>query len=332
MKRCDYYKSRYKDLEADLERKTEVVIDKKYFQKRFNPEQRKIIAKYLMFCEKVTTNEIHEQLGVRKETLRQIRIDGKKFEENEEVEEGSDMSYDDIEEYDIDDYEKESDDECEIDEKYTNDACKLYQRYYNDILSLLMNTNLPKLTEQWWHYILEVSLDSIFVSICNGSDLEVEDGCISSMKIEFQDKLLEVKANYISIEEYSEIHRVSISTVEKWIKRGFLYSIMKAENNQWLISDLESFPTGECLSAGYDVIKERKIDIPGYPLSRISKHIFVYQDSNNNKYGCTFINDEIDLRISLNLTKLKAEKLQYLLNICEDVETDAWVNKIPVSY
>ena len=225
------------------------------------------------------------------------------------------------------------DDECEIEEKYTSNACKLYQRYYDNLLSLLMNTNLPKLTDRWWHYILGVSLDSIFVAICNGSDFQVEDGYISSMKIEFEDTLFEVKANYVSVEEYAEIHCVSTSTVERWIQRGYLYSIMKGDNNQWLISELEGFPTGKYLSVGYDVITDRKISIPEYPIARISKHISIHRDSENkNKYRCIFRNNEIDFRIDINLSKQKAEKLQYLLNICEDVETDAWVNDIPVSY
>lgn len=223
--------------------------------------------------------------------------------------------------------------ECVGTERYSREAKKVYRAYYDDLLSLINKANLPKLTEKWWFYSLNTSVESINIELCNASDFIVEDNMISSMTSDYWETIIEVKASYISVEEYSKLHKVSVEVVEGWIKNGDLESIIKNNKSEWMISELECRPTRSFWSASYMISEKSNICMPEFPLVNISKEIYIRREMEKPRgYVCVFSDKDKGLCIEMKLSKQKVNRLRYLLNTSKEAKIESFNNTLPLHY
>ena len=72
VKKLDRETTTIHSLKDELEQEKKITIDKENFRNLFTATERRIVAKYLLLCEKITTREINERTGIRFETLSQI--------------------------------------------------------------------------------------------------------------------------------------------------------------------------------------------------------------------------------------------------------------------
>jgi hypothetical protein len=217
------------------------------------------------------------------------------------------------------------------DVKFTPKAIKIYKQYFNSIIDEVEKATIPKLDELWWHYNIFTDIKSIYITICDASEVEIKPDS-SSMTIEFEETIFNVEAKYLSLNEYASLHNLPLSKISKWIDKGYLRSIKLDKHGEYSISELECPPTGDIFMVDYRIVDVDKVILPEFPTIKFAKEIHLYQFENNSKVTCHLWGSDEVPTFDLELTKAKAERLQYLLNHADGVEVVSSCNELTLCY
>ena len=176
-------------------------------------------------------------------------------------------------------------------QQFTDSAITIYEKYYDSLIEKVQESTIPKLEELWWHYNFYTSINSISINICNASNIEMEDGC-TSMTIEFEEPLFEVFADYISISDYADLHKVSVDKILKLISKGYIRSAKKDDKDNYIISELECMPSNESIMVDYSVVDSEKVIIPEFPTLKFAKEIHLYKFEEEKNVRCSIWADQ----------------------------------------
>jgi len=216
---------------------------------------------------------------------------------------------------------------------YTDAMVKKQIELCNKFKKELKKCKLPILTELWWYYNYSFTGDGVELNLCAADEdsIEINDGddYIGSMSYIIEHKLLDIKCELVTIEQYAEIQEVSPNTVKQWIKRGRLRNAKK-NGEDWLIPSIENKPSREYESVDYLIEDSTSLNIQEFPLVSMCDSIWIYQDKEDkSKFICILMKWESHFRQELILTKKEVEQLEYALISSGKVKTDDKVQFIP---
>src|SRR5699024_3086834 len=107
----------------------------------------------------------------------------------------------------------------------------------------LDNTQLPKITDNWWFYDFSIENDGIKLNLnfCNEFEIESQVDELWSMTSTESLTLLDVKCDYLNVKEFAKINNVADTTVRQWIRRGKIRTAKKV-GRDWLIPSIAKKP------------------------------------------------------------------------------------------
>jgi excisionase family DNA binding protein len=141
-----------------------------------------------------------------------------------------------------------------------NNQIKLCEKF----LKTIEKCRLPVLTELWNFYEYRFLVDRITLELCDGSDFEIEDDEIHTMKVSVEHELLNIECDFLSVERFAEMHNVDSKTVEKWIHRGKLRYAKKV-GDEWLIPNTQDKPGRWFQSVEYLIKPDEQINCNEFP-------------------------------------------------------------------
>ena len=106
----------------------------------------------------------------------------------------------------------------------------------------LVNRDIQPLNKNWFYYDYDIKNDSITLSLYKCNNIEFDnDNEISSMEMQLEHTIVEVKCDYLSVEQYAKQYGVTDTTVRQWIRRGKLRTAKK-KGRDWVIPALADKP------------------------------------------------------------------------------------------
>lgn len=173
---------------------------------------------------------------------------------------------------------------------------------------------LPMLKEDWWFYDYEQINDGIelYLSLCEDFELD-EEGDISTMTASERFILLSVKCDYLTVEQYAQVHRVIPTTVRQWIRRGKLRTAKKT-GRDWLIPSIADKPTRGFESVTY-IWDSPPVSIESdFPFLKGYNCIYIHQDKTEKaKFHCIMGYPGAENREKITLSIQEREKLELAL-------------------
>jgi len=193
----------------------------------------------------------------------------------------------------------------------------------------LEKCKLPILTEDFLAYQYDITGDGIELKMCSFSDIELDaDGELSLMTVEEEHKLLSMKCDYLTVEQYAKMQNVSPITVRQWIRHGKL-RYAKKNGYEWLIPSLENKPPRGYQHVTYIWEELNQEILDQFPFLSMCKSIFIYQDEKvKSKYICRLEKCISASNIDMELTRLEVEQLEFMLISSGQVQ----LGMIPVQY
>ncbi|KAF0194459.1 MAG: excisionase family DNA binding domain-containing protein [Bacillota bacterium] len=186
---------------------------------------------------------------------------------------------------------------------------KLCEKFY----AAVKKCKLPVLTELWWFYEYDLLENRMELNLCQASDIEVENGEISTMTSTVEHTLITVECDYLTVEQYAAMLGVELVTVRQWIRRGKLRHAKKA-GRDWLIPSTEDKPSRGFTSVLYIVEDDARIDSDEFPLLAVSNRITIVQDQDKkSRFICYLSNDITKFRSELELTRSDVERLEHTI-------------------
>lgn len=132
-------------------------------------------------------------------------------------------------------------------EEYKNKMFELCKRFQD----ALNNCSLPQLTDDWWYYDYQQTNDGIDLKLYYCEEFEIsEDGEMTSSTSSENFTLLNVKCDYLKVEQFAKNHNITDTTVRQWIRRGKLRTAKKM-GRDWLIPSIATKPTRGFTSVSY---------------------------------------------------------------------------------
>ncbi|MBU5594573.1 helix-turn-helix domain-containing protein [Amphibacillus sp. MSJ-3] len=127
----------------------------------------------------------------------------------------------------------------EIEETYKHNMLKLFDKFKKT----LDNTQLPKITDDWWFYDFHIDNDGVKLTLnfCDEFKIESEIDRTWSMNSIEDLTLLDVKCDYLDVKEFAKVHNVTDTTVRQWIRRGKVRTAKKV-GRDWLIPSITKKP------------------------------------------------------------------------------------------
>lgn len=178
-------------------------------------------------------------------------------------------------------------------------------------LKKLETCKLPTLTELYWFYNFNFTVTGIELNLCNASEFEVDEDGLSTMTFSIEHTLLKVEYDYVSVDKFAEIHRVTPVAVRQWIRRGKLRSAKKV-GRDWLIPSSEDKPMRGYRDVEYYL--EEPLDLEKYPFASVSNTISIWQDDDDKlKFICAFTNNEKQFSEEMILDRKEVEELELAL-------------------
>jgi len=186
----------------------------------------------------------------------------------------------------------------------------------------LDSCKLPDLTDDWWFYQYEITSDSIDLTLnyCNEFEFS-EGGEPETMTSTKEFVLLNVKCDYLTVEQYANLYGVTTTTIRQWIRRGKLRTAKKM-GRDWLIPALADKPTRGFQSASYNWTYLPQPIRDEFPFLKEYNTIYIYQDSDKSKFQCIMGWPGSDNRYCITLSATEREKLELALisSNCVNVE------------
>jgi len=176
----------------------------------------------------------------------------------------------------------------------------------------LSKAKLPALTEDWWFYDVKFTGDSISLTLNKAENAELNNYGGISMFIDEVYVLLEVKCDYLTVEEYASSLGVKDITVRQWIRRGKLRHAKKF-GNTWLIPAICKRPSRGFKEVLYewDYLPDELIN--KFPILAGASSIFIEQDENNKSNFLCHVGYLFMEKPPITLSKSEVEKLEIAL-------------------
>lgn len=136
---------------------------------------------------------------------------------------------------------------------------ELIENFYN----LVNETTLLEQLEPGWYYscVIDDTGVSLYLNYTEDYNIFVDDdGFIEDINLKESFKLLEIKARFLTVEEYANIYQVTVGTVRQWIRRGKIRRAKKM-GNEWRISELSDVSRSG-YTTGWFFFKEGLKNIP----------------------------------------------------------------------
>ena len=209
-------------------------------------------------------------------------------------------------------------------EEYSEIKRKTLLSLCDQFRELLLEKDIPTLSKPWYFYEYYVTSDSIELTL-NKCDEDIEfdeEGYITSMTSTMEGIIFDVKAEYLTVEQYAKLYEVTTTTVRQWIRRGKLRTAKKVGRN-WIIPEIADRPERGFKSVIYSwgTLDNRIIEL--FPFLINKTRIYLYQDEDDKKlfYAVTGIPRQTN-REKVQLTSQERERLELMLIGSEDVEVD----------
>ncbi len=203
----------------------------------------------------------------------------------------------------------------EHDAGYTKGSIKQKLELCNKFLVVLKKCKLPILTELYYFYDYKLTGNGIELNLWSAENLEVdEDGTsISTMSLALERTLLNVKCEYVTIDQFSKIQEVKPLTVTQWIHRGRLRNAKK-DGDKWLIPSIEDKPSRGYESVQYLIEDAESVQIDEFPLVSMCDSIWIRQDDEDKrKFICRFDNYKTHFHEKMELSRNDVESIEFEL-------------------
>lgn len=175
--------------------------------------------------------------------------------------------------------------------------------------------NLPEMKDDWWYYQYNLTNDGIDLALSFCEELEVDsDGEIISMTASEEFIFLNIKCDYLTVEQYAKDYNVTPTTVRQWIRRGKLRSAKKI-GRDWLIPSIADKPKRGFESVTYHWGMLPKTVSEEFPfLADNFSCIYIFQDEEDkSKFHCIMGYPGSHNREKITLNTQEREKLELSL-------------------
>ena len=194
-------------------------------------------------------------------------------------------------------------------------------------------SDIPALTKPWLFYDYTITNDSIELSLWKCHEVEFDDEDeISSISASEEYTLVEVKCDYLTVEEYAAVYGVTTTTVRQWIRRGKLRTAMK-KGRDWLIPALADKPKRGFESAIFKWKILNNDIIKAFPFLSETNRVYLIQDNGNrNLFHAITGQPGSNDRQKATFTRKEREQFEITLIADPGVEVEdlyAGVNYIP---
>lgn len=122
----------------------------------------------------------------------------------------------------------------------------LIQKFYEAIEKAVLFQKL----EDYWFYSLGISYSGANLSLVHVSKCWKNDSGTITLTSDQEFTILNVRGNYLSVEQYASEYGVGTGTVRQWIRRGKIRSAVKV-GQTWIIPELTELPARGFQSATY---------------------------------------------------------------------------------
>ena len=178
----------------------------------------------------------------------------------------------------------------------------------------LVNRDIQPLNKNWFYYDYDIKNDSITLSLYKCNNIEFDnDNEISSMEMQLEHTIVEVKCDYLSVEQYAKQYGVTDTTVRQWIRRGKLRTAKK-KGRDWVIPALADKPKRgfENVTYFWNLLPIEAIN--RFPYLRDCNSIYIYQDEMDKKlFHCVTYWPGNEKEGKIELTTKERESLETCL-------------------
>lgn len=193
----------------------------------------------------------------------------------------------------------------------------------------IRNTSFPKIQGTDWYYEYRWLSDGIVLELlyCEEAEFE-EDGEISSLKSSNAITLVEVKCNYLTVEEYAQKYEVTVTAVRQWIRRGKLRSAKKI-GRDWIIPELADKPQRgyEPVTYSWGILSEDIVR--NFPFLKDANAVNILQDtSDKSKYIISLIGKTKSCYERIHLSINEREKLEVALISEPEIQCEEWYRNV----
>lgn len=178
----------------------------------------------------------------------------------------------------------------------------------------LLEKDIPSQAKNWLYYEYSITNDSIELSLykCDNAEFD-DDGGLSEMTGTKEYTLVEVKCEYLTVEQYADQYGVTTTTVRQWIRRGKLRTAKKS-GRDWLIPALADKPKRGFQDVSYEWKLLPVEIIEAFPFLADVKSIYISQDKADKKiFWCITGWPGNDHRQRIKMTGRERERLEILL-------------------
>ena len=207
-------------------------------------------------------------------------------------------------------------------EGYSEGRHKMLLSLCDAFRQALVSTDIPRIAKHWRYYHYEVTQDSIELTLWRCTEVTFDaDGEVDTISSSEEYKLIEVKCDYLTVEQFASLHQVTDITVRQWIRRGKLRTAKK-EGRDWLIPALTDKPTRGFMRVTYywdslpPEISEK------FPWLRDSQSVYLHQGDDKKTFHCT------TQRGQFVLDKVERERLELALIGAKGVTVDEAITAI----
>ena len=188
---------------------------------------------------------------------------------------------------------------------------KMYE-LYERFLATVKKSDLPDLLpENWRCYEYEFVGNGIVLKITEVEEIGFSDDELDTITVTDLEEVFFESCEYVSVEEFAQIHSVKEKTVMQWINKGKLKNA-KLEGDRWLIPSVEEKPKKERIFSDYYLKAELHLD--EFPYVQFSDSIDIRElDTEIPLCQCILRNYSTGFHEEVIMTKKEAERLEYLL-------------------
>ncbi len=211
--------------------------------------------------------------------------------------------------------------EKDNEEGYSEGKRKVLLSLCDEFRNELEKSDIPALAKPWLYYDYSITNEGIELSLfkCD-DDIEFDDeGEISSMSSSQEYTLVEIKCDYLTVEQYAELYGVTTTTVRQWIRRGKLRTAKK-KGRDWLIPALADKP-----KRGFESVTYYWESLPSdiltmFPFLAETNCVYLYQDDEDKKvFNAISGWPGKDNRRKVELTAKEREQLEIMLIAAPEV-------------
>ena len=196
-------------------------------------------------------------------------------------------------------------------------------------LEKVKETEIPDVTKPFCCYQYYLKYSGIELTFAKYSDIVLdEDGEVRESTVTQEYVLVEIKSEYLSVEEYAKLSGVTDVTVRQWIRRGKLRTVKKV-GREWKISALSEPP-----KHGYEGVTYLWENLPetigeAFDFLPRSGSVMIGQDEwDKKKFLARTWDSDSEQSARVELSTQVRERLELMMIASEDVTVEPWMDCI----